>query len=63
MRSTRAWLLRAGAVVRRVIGVPDYDRYLAHAREYHPATEPLTREQFISACMHARYDQPGSRCC
>jgi len=49
--------------VRRVIGAPDYDGYLAHMRERHPELEPLTRGEFIASCLSARYDRPGSRCC
>ena len=61
--TARAWLTRAAAVVRRVIGAPDYEYYLAHVRERHPGRTPLTREQFTRSQLSARYDTPGSRCC
>jgi len=41
MRSAMRWALRAADVVRRVIGVPDYEGYLAHMRERHPGCVPL----------------------
>jgi len=63
MRSAVRWLRQAGVIVRRVIGAPDYERYLAHMRERHPERAPVSREQFIANCMAARYDKPGSRCC
>lgn len=63
MRIITSWLRQAGAIVRRVIGAPDYDSYVAHLRDRHPDVVPLTREQFIASCLHARYDKPGSRCC
>ena len=37
-----ARLRRAAAIVRRIVGAPDYDAYLRHAREHHPECEPLT---------------------
>jgi uncharacterized short protein YbdD (DUF466 family) len=51
------------AVVRRVIGAPDYAAYLQHLRERHPETVPLTEAEFIEERMAARYSSPGSRCC
>ena len=56
-------LLRAAAVVRRVVGVPDYERYVAHVRECHPGTEPMSRRQFEESRLHDKYSQPGQRCC
>jgi uncharacterized short protein YbdD (DUF466 family) len=63
VRATLHWLGRAGAIVRRVIGAPDYERYLAHMRARHPECAPLSREQFITAQLSAKYERPGSRCC
>jgi uncharacterized short protein YbdD (DUF466 family) len=63
IESAVRWLLRAASVVRRVIGAPDYERYLAHMRDQHPGCAPLSRERFIDAQTRARYDRPGSRCC
>ena len=54
---------RVAAVVRRIIGVPDYDRYLAHVTEHHPSCVPLSREEFTQQRMNDRYSRPGSRCC
>lgn len=63
MRALMPWLRQAAMIVRRVIGAPDYERYVAHLRHRHPDVVPLSREQFIAASLHARYDKPGSRCC
>lgn len=63
MRLAMRWAQRAAAVVRRVIGVPDYEGYLAHMRERHPGSMPLTRERFLAERLQARYERPGSRCC
>jgi uncharacterized short protein YbdD (DUF466 family) len=50
-------------VVRRVIGAPDYDRYLAHLARAHPGATPLSRDAFARDVLSRRYDRPGSRCC
>jgi uncharacterized short protein YbdD (DUF466 family) len=50
-------------VIRRVIGVPDYDRYVAHLRAHHPATQPMTEDEFIRQRQAERYTKPGARCC
>jgi len=54
---------RAAAVVRCVIGAPDYERYLAHLTQRHPGCAPLTRAEFARDALSRRYDRPGSRCC
>jgi len=56
-------LQRLGALVRRIIGAPDYERYLAHVQCRHPGATPLTREAFARDVLARRYDRPGSRCC
>ena len=50
-------------VVRFIIGVPDYERYLAHLEAVHPGCTPLSREVFMKERLEARYNRPGSRCC
>jgi uncharacterized short protein YbdD (DUF466 family) len=61
--SARAKIDRAACILRRVIGVPDYDIYLAHIREHHPDATPLTREEFTNQRLVDKYSRPGSRCC
>lgn len=50
-------------VVRTIIGVPDYDRYVEHAQTCHPDRPVMSREEFAKNRMDARYNQPGNRCC
>jgi len=50
-------------IVRRIIGVPDYDVYVAHQQACHPGDEPITREAFAQDALARRYERPGSRCC
>jgi uncharacterized short protein YbdD (DUF466 family) len=53
----------AASVCRAVLGVPDYERYLAHVRVHHPDETPLSREEFFARRQTDRYERPGSRCC
>jgi uncharacterized short protein YbdD (DUF466 family) len=54
---------RAAAVLRRVIGAPDYEQYLVHVTRRHPGCVPLSRDEFARDALARRYDRPGSRCC
>jgi uncharacterized short protein YbdD (DUF466 family) len=56
-------LAEFGRVIRQIIGVPDYERYVAHLRAAHPGCEPVGREAFMAERLEARYSRPGSRCC
>jgi uncharacterized short protein YbdD (DUF466 family) len=56
-------LRRFGSVLRRVIGAPDYERYLSHVRMAHPGAEPVTREQYVREAMARRYGSGANRCC
>ena len=51
------------AVVRRIVGVPDYDAYVAHVHAHHPGTEPLTQNAFLTKCWEDKYTKPGNKCC
>jgi uncharacterized short protein YbdD (DUF466 family) len=62
-RTLRIRLTRIAQAVRRIIGVPDYERYLAHVRNCHPTDAPLSREAFARDALARRYNQPGNRCC
>jgi uncharacterized short protein YbdD (DUF466 family) len=59
----RARARRLGVVIRRIIGAPDYERYLAHVSLRHPGITPLSRDEFARDALARRYDRPGSRCC
>jgi uncharacterized short protein YbdD (DUF466 family) len=51
----------AGALV--MLGVPDYQAYLAHLKVAHPEQIPLDRDAFVIARQQARYGRGGLRCC
>ncbi len=76
MRSNPAW--RAHAVLdwrqfaRRIretahlmVGLPDYERYVAHCRRRHPDSKIMDRTEFMLQRMAERYGGKGggNRCC
>jgi uncharacterized short protein YbdD (DUF466 family) len=63
MRRLAETLASLASVLRRVIGAPDYERYLAHVRLAHPGMTPLTCEQFAQDAMARRYGKGAGRCC
>lgn len=50
---------------RQVFGLPDYERYLAHAAARHPGAPVLTREAYCRLAIERRYGggKGGMRCC
>lgn len=62
-RSWRHSLARLVALVRRLIGVPDYETYLAHMHRKYPGCTPLDPETFEQERLTARYRSAGTRCC
>lgn len=49
---------------RNVFGMPDYERYLAHAAATHPGQPVLTREAYCALAIERRYGgKGGTRCC
>ena len=62
-RQTDGFWTRIGIVVRRIIGAPDYERYVGHVRRCHPGLEPMSRPDFYKKQLEDKYSRPGSRCC
>jgi uncharacterized short protein YbdD (DUF466 family) len=48
---------------RQVFGVPDYERYLAHAAQRHPGAPVLTRGDYCAQEFTRKYGRAGPRCC
>jgi uncharacterized short protein YbdD (DUF466 family) len=48
-----------------MVGVPDYERYVAHCRRRHPDRKIMDRTEFMLQRMEQRYGGKGgaSRCC
>lgn len=52
-RLTQLWQ-RSRQFGAMLVGVPDYDAYVAHMQLKHPELMPMTREQFVRSRMEAR---------
>jgi uncharacterized short protein YbdD (DUF466 family) len=48
---------------RQIFGMPDYDRYLAHAAERHPGGPVMSRAEYCRFAIDRRYGKGGVRCC
>jgi uncharacterized short protein YbdD (DUF466 family) len=48
---------------RQVFGIPDYERYLAHAAVWHAGAPVLTRRDFCAQAIERKYGKGGARCC
>lgn len=51
------------SVCRQVFGMPDYERYLAHAEALHPGAPVLSRNEYCARVIERRYGKGGARCC
>jgi uncharacterized short protein YbdD (DUF466 family) len=48
-------LRRLAETARLMVGVPDYDRYVAHRREHHPGEPVMSYEDFFRERQGNRY--------
>ncbi|MDC2866758.1 MULTISPECIES: YbdD/YjiX family protein [unclassified Bacillus (in: firmicutes)] len=49
-----------------LVGVPSYEKYVVHMKQYHPNEQVLSRKQFFAEAQEARFNAKGgkiSRCC
>ena len=44
-----------GQAAKMMVGLPDYDTYVAHMRSTHPDQMPMTYEEFFRERQNARY--------
>lgn len=63
MERARRLAVRLGELARAILGVPDYERYLAHMAVHHPGCAVMTRAEFARERLEARYSRPGAKCC
>lgn len=54
-----------GQSMRLMVGLPEYDTYLAHMEKTHPDQAPMDYEAFFRERQEARYGGAGKRggCC
>ncbi len=50
-------------IARQMFGIPDYERYLAHAAVRHPDAPVLSRRAFCAQAIERKYGKSGPRCC
>lgn len=69
MKNSAAWIdlgRTLSKTARLMIGVPDYDAYVAHMRVRHPDRTVMTYPEFFRERQLARYGadgRKGFRCC
>ncbi len=56
------WLKTCWQTLRRLSGDDAYERYLAHHRQFHPDSVPLSREAFFKEWQDGKW-QGVKRCC
>ncbi len=57
---------RAVQTARLMVGIPDYDTYVAHRRAHHPAEPVMSYAEFFRERQDARYNTGKGRfrgCC
>jgi uncharacterized short protein YbdD (DUF466 family) len=60
----RELMERCRQTARLMVGLPDYEGYVAHMRRSHPDRPVMTYEQFFRERQQARYGGKGTgRCC
>ena len=53
-----------GQTMRLMVGMPDYERYVAHVQRVHPGQTPMSYEEFFRNRQDARYGGRGRvGCC
>ena len=52
-----------GQAARLMVGLPDYDTYVAHVKTTHPERPVMSYEEFFRERQEARYNGGTGRCC
>jgi uncharacterized short protein YbdD (DUF466 family) len=52
-----------GQAARLMVGVPDYETYVAHVKATHPERPVMSYEEFFRDRQEARYGGGAGRCC
>ena len=52
-----------GQSLRLMVGLPEYDTYLAHMESTHPDEPAMTYEEFFRERQEARYGGSRASCC
>lgn len=52
-----------GQAMRMMVGLPDYDTYVAHMHATHPDRPVMSYEAFFRERQNARYGSGAGKCC
>jgi uncharacterized short protein YbdD (DUF466 family) len=52
-----------GQSLRLMVGLPEYDTYLAHMEKTHPGQPVMSYEEFFRERQEARYGKGKTGCC
>ncbi|WP_028226920.1 YbdD/YjiX family protein [Paraburkholderia ferrariae] len=52
-----------GQAMRLMVGLPDYEGYVAHMRATHPDRPVMSYEAFFRERQNARYGSGAGKCC
>lgn len=55
--------VRLIATVKRIVGMPNYDAYVAHLREHHPGCAIPNEREYYELYLQGKYNGVGNRCC
>ncbi|WP_293761616.1 CstA-like transporter-associated (seleno)protein [uncultured Aquitalea sp.] len=59
----REWWRALNSTARLMVGVKDYDRYVASRRRFSPDAPVMTREEFFRFCQEERYGGKSMKKC
>jgi uncharacterized short protein YbdD (DUF466 family) len=59
----KTFVSRIRETSRLMVGVPDYDRYVAHVANTHPDQPVMSYREFFDNRQQARYGVGMKRCC
>jgi uncharacterized short protein YbdD (DUF466 family) len=48
---------------RRIVGMPDYQTYIAHLQQKHPECAVPSEQEYFDQYVTARYSGGPTRCC
>ena len=51
------------AAFKRIVGMPNYDAYVAHLREHHPECAIPNEREYYELYLQGKYNGVGNRCC
>jgi len=52
---SKVWLRRIAQTARLMVGVGDYQEYVAHMRQHHPELPALSEREYFRRCQNSRY--------